>query len=400
MKILFYWQQTIENILSSKMRSFLAILGILVGTASVVALISGGQLATENALIQFKTLGTDLLTVNIEPKSDSSGGKEATGPKLNLDGVNVIAKASSSIVNAAPTTHVYAPISYQKIDLNASVLGATENLQSIVKIQMAQGRFVSYLDKQSLYCVIGSGVLDRIRSEGIFGDVLGTQVRVGENIFTVIGVMRDWPESSFLDVNINNAIIVPLDASLLLSQYAEIKDIIFRLQEGSDIDQTEKDIEATVDKILPDAKLNFRSSKEVIKSMNLQHRTFTLMLGFIGGISLLVGGIGVMNIMLVSVIERRREIGLRRAVGARKRDIQFMFLIESVGLTVFGGVVGVIVGILASFIIATFAHWQFFILPLPPLVGFGVSVLTGIFFGYYPALQASKLSPIDALRSE
>lgn len=399
MKLIFYWEQTVENILSAKLRSFLAILGILVGTASVVALISGGQLATENALIQFKNLGTDLLTVNIEPAKENES-KESSGPKLTTEGVDLIAKATPAILTAAGYTHVYAPISYKKTDLNASILGTTEEMQDIIKIHLAEGRFVSYLDKQSLYCVIGADVLDRIKSDGNFGDVIGTQVRVGENIFTIIGVMSKWPESSFMDVNVNNTIIVPLETSLLLSQYAQIKDIIFKLQPNSNIDDTEKSIETSVDKILLNAKLNFRSSKEVIASMNQQHRTFTWMLGFIGGISLLVGGIGVMNIMLVSVIERRREIGLRRAVGARKRDIQYMFLIESVGLTIFGGVLGVIIGLLASYIIATFAHWEFFILPLPPIVGFGVSVLTGIFFGFYPALQASKLSPIDALRSE
>jgi putative ABC transport system permease protein len=134
--------------------------------------------------------------------------------------------------------------------------------------------------------------------------------------------------------------------------------------------------------------------------MIAQHKIFTLLLGLIGGISLLVGGIGVMNIMLVSVLERRREIGIRLALGARKRDIQALFLSEAVLLALIGGIIGIVAGIIGSFIIAELAHWQFSIFIWPVLVGFSVSVLVGIVFGFYPAHQAAKLDPIETLRME
>ena len=143
-----------------------------------------------------------------------------------------------------------------------------------------------------------------------------------------------------------------------------------------------------------------RSPEQIIKSMQKQQSTFTVLLGVIGGISLLVGGIGVMNIMLVSVVERHREIGIRRAIGARQSNIKWLFLTESITLSLFGGVMGVIIGILTSFVIAHLFHWQFFFFATPAVIGFAVSVFVGVFFGYYPAHRASKLDPILLLRGE
>ena len=141
-------------------------------------------------------------------------------------------------------------------------------------------------------------------------------------------------------------------------------------------------------------------AKQIIKSMEEQGRIFTLLLGLIGGISLLVGGIGVMNVMLVSVVERKREIGIRKAIGAKRRDIQMLFLIESIVLSLFGGVLGVIAGLGVAYVISLFSGWQFSLYLEPPLIGFGVSVFTGIFFGFYPAMRAARLDPIETLRSD
>jgi putative ABC transport system permease protein len=256
------------------------------------------------------------------------------------------------------------------------------------------------LDKDALFCVIGLNLVESIKAENPLDDVLGKQLRVGKNIFTIVGTLKEWPESSFMDTDVNNAVIVPLGTSLLMGDMTKINDVIFRLKPGADIVAAEDEITKAINQVISNVKLNFHSSKELIVSMNEQHSTFTWLLGFIGGISLLVGGIGVMNIMLVSVMERRREIGIRRAVGARSRDIQYMFLTEAIGVTVFGGMIGVILGIIASYFIAHFAHWKFFIFPLPSIIGFTVSVLSGVFFGFYPAFKASKLSPLNALRSE
>ena len=173
-----------------------------------------------------------------------------------------------------------------------------------------------------------------------------------------------------------------------------------RLTKNANIERVQEDIKKDYKKISPDKQLFFRSAKQLIDSMTSQRNTLTLLLALIGSISLVVGGIGVMNIMLVSVVERKREIGIRKAVGARSKDIRYLFLVESVALSLLGGVLGVLAGILTSYIIAVFAGWQFELFFTPPLIGFFVSVAVGVFFGYYPAHKASLLDPIQTLRAD
>ena len=204
----------------------------------------------------------------------------------------------------------------------------------------------------------------------------------------------------FLFANLNNSVLVPLTQSYRLSPYAQINDILFRVDKGSNLKQIQDSITGKLKILLPNKRFMFRSPKQIIDIMSKQRKTFTWLLGMIGGISLLVGGIGVMNIMLVSVIERRREIGIRMAIGARRADIRWMFLIESVTLTLFGGFLGVTLGILVSVILAEVADWGFVFFILPPTLGFLVSVLVGILSGFYPAYRASRLDPIETLHGE
>lgn len=401
-----YLREAYSNLITSKMRSFLTILGVLVGTASVVALVSGGQLATEQALAQFKTLGTDLLAVSIEdakqeggPAGGSGAGQQAQMKTLHLIDMAKIRNASPDILTAAPYTIGYGETSYKAKPLQANVLGAEETLKDVIKINVAKGRFVSFLDWQDYFCTIGSEVAVKMKQSGTV-DPVGKQIRVGDNFFTVVGVVKPWPENMFIYADINHSIIVPIETSMLLSKYTKIRNIIFRLQPNSDIVAIQNRITNVINKILPGKRLFFRSAKELIVSMEKQRHTLTLFLALIGSISLVVGGIGVMNIMLVSVIERKREIGVRMAIGARRRDIQFMFLTEAIVLTLFGGLVGISIGELISFFTALFSGWSFHFYVMPPLAGFLVSVMVGIFFGFYPAYQASRLDPITTLRSD
>ena len=212
--------------------------------------------------------------------------------------------------------------------------------------------------------------------------------------------MGYWQENTFFNQDVNKALIIPLESSQLITEYATINNIVMQLKPDINIEAVQAKIQKILGTMIPGKQFFFRSAKQLITSMTNQRNTLTLLLALIGSISLLVGGIGVMNIMLVSVVERRREIGIRLAVGARARDIRHLFLVESVTLSLVGGVLGVIIGILTSYVIATFAQWPFEIFLLPPLVGFMVSVAVGVFFGFYPAYQASKLDPIQTLRSD
>lgn len=390
----------IFNIMTAKLRSFLAVLGILIGTASVVALVMSGQLATQHALAQFKALGTNLLSVNVFQQNSQQS--QNTGIKLEHLTLNQAlnsVRADKRFLLAAPYTMNYQPAYYQDKNLNASLLGASENLAQVIKIKMQRGRFISDLDKRAYFAVLGEQVAQRMKKAGA-KQVIGQQIVVGNNVFTVIGVEKNWPENNFFEQDINNSIIIPIQTSLTLGKYVQIQNIVYRIAEHSDIDAIKIQLANYMNRYISNGQLFVRSPEQIIKSMNKQQTTFTILLGVIGSISLLVGGIGVMNIMLVSVVERRREIGIRRAIGARQSHIRTLFLAESITLSLLGGVIGVLVGIVASFIIAKFFHWQFFFFATPALIGFVVSVFVGIFFGFYPAYRASKLDPIVLLRSE
>ncbi len=396
-----YFKEAFANLISSKLRSILAILGILVGTGSVVAMVSSGQLATQAALAQFKSLGTNLLSVAIyDQDSGQDKGASTKVKPFDVEEAMAIQQASPGIALVAPYTTLFLPISFNGHTINAQgIIGATETLQPAIKIAMLKGRFISFLDFYNYYCVIGYELYQTLK-QYTFEDPIGQQIRLGNSIFTIIGIAQKWQENSFFNEDINNAIMIPITTAKVLSKYSQIRNIVMRLQPNANIQSVKKSIINYINNNLPGKQTFIRSAKQLIDSMLKQRQIYTILLGLIGGISLLVGGIGVMNIMLVSVVERKREIGIRKAVGAKPRDIRLLFLIEAVVLSLFGGFLGVVLGILASFIIADFAHWQFQIFVMPPLIGFTVSVATGVFFGFYPAYQASQLDPIEALRTE
>jgi putative ABC transport system permease protein len=392
--------QAFSNLTASRMRAFLATLGILVGTASVVALVSSGKMATEEVLAQFKNLGTDFMAVYIYQEKTST--EDNTNDAFDLQKALEMQRISKDIRFIAPYTTLHSSMSSAGMEIEGRAIGATAILQSILKLQIKTGRLISFLDQYEPYCVIGDKIATRLREAGIWNPV-GHQIQLGNTLFTIVGVAAPWPENHFFYEDINASVIIPIRASNIISKNAKINNIIFHLREGmtiSEIDALQAKITNYVKLYMKEPKLSFRSAKQMIIQLESQSQILTLLLGFIGGISLLVGGIGVMNIMLVSVIERRREIGIRLAVGARRRDIQKLFLIESMILSFLGGILGIILGILASFVIALFSGWNFMIFLWPPLLGCFVSVITGIFFGVYPAYKASQLNPIDALRSE
>lgn len=399
LKFIAHVKEALLNFSSSKLRSTLALLGILVGTASVVAMVSGGELATNEALKQFKILGTDLLSVSLNDEQNEDHTASKTSTNISLNDAIRVSSANANIEEVAPYTQVYTAIQFEGHPLNGNVLGVTNSFANITHIQLKQGRLISSFDKYASFCLIGEALFKRIK-EITYANPLGKQLQIGSSFFTIIGIADTWPENNFVYANINNSVLVPILASTTLSQYANINNIILRLKPNADLEKLNADITSYMNVHAPGKRLFFRSAKELIQSMGKQSKILTIFLGLIGSISLIVGGIGVMNIMLVSVVERRREIGIRRAVGATKPDIQYLFLIEAIMLSLVGGTLGVFVGLLIAYCIAIFSHWEFIIFLWPPLIGFSVSVLIGIFFGFYPAYKASQLDPIEALRSE
>jgi putative ABC transport system permease protein len=390
-------QEAFANLIASKLRSFLAILGILVGTASVVAIVSSGQLATEHALEQFKKLGTDLLSISFYQERDESSHEKTQS--FDLEQVANLQQTVPDLKLIAPYITLYQNLYYAGQQIEGSIIGATASLYEVLKLQIEQGRFISFLDDYEFYCVIGTKIYLELQQQGL-KNPLGARLDLGENLFTIIGVLAPWPENNFFNSDINRAVIVPINTTKLLSKYADINNLVMRVSEEANISTMQASITQYMKENLPNARLFFRSPQQIIDSMSNQQRTFTLLLSAIGSISLLVGGIGVMNITLVSVTERRREIGIRKAIGANQHAIRSLFLVESVILSLFGGTLGVITGIIVSYLIAYFAHWAFHFYLLPPIIGFAVSVAIGIFFGFYPAHKAAKLDPIQTLRGD
>lgn len=390
-------RESLTNLVTAKLRSFLAILGVVVGTGSVVALISSSQLATSHALQQFKALGTNLLALSLQSQQGQSGPSHG-GPDLQLSQMPKINAISPEIVESAPYISLYDPMRFAGKQLSGQILGATETFAKIAKVGIARGRFVTKLDGNNFYCVIGAKLAQKVEKLG--HDPLYEQILLGKHYFTIVGVAKSWTPNLFIFADINDGAIIPLQTSYLISKDAEINNVLFRLIQKPDLKDVQERLTEKLSLWFPNKKIEFRNPDQIISIVGKQRVTFTWLLGAIGGISLLVGGIGVMNIMLVSVIERRREIGIRMAIGARPMDILKMFLIESVILTVFGGIVGIVFGVLASFLLAFFTGWAFQLFLMPPMLGFAVSALVGILSGYYPALRAAKLDPIQTLQGD
>lgn len=385
-RLLAYAKHGLLNLYFSKMRSILALLGVLVGTASVVAMVLGGEIATNEALQQFKSLGTDLLAVATHEASS-----------LNLQQTQNIETLDPDILKVAPYTQVFQPIQYNGEVVNGMILGVTDSFAEALNIKLKYGRFVSLLDNYESYCVIGQAIYKQIKAFSL-QEPLGQQLQLGKHIFTIVGVAETWTENSFVNANLNDSIMIPLMASTMLSEYATINNIIFKLSDTANIPKVQTTIANYLKPILSETTFSFRNAKELISKMEKQSSILTIFLGLIGSISLIVGGIGVMNIMLVSVMERRHEIGIRLALGATQADIVCLFLMESVMLSLVGGFAGVIIGVLIAYIIALLSHWQFTLYLWPLLAGFSVSSLVGVFFGFYPAYQAAKLDPVTSLR--
>lgn len=336
MKFSGHCQQALVNLTAAKLRSFLAILGILVGTAAVVALISCGQLATEKALAQFKALGTDLLSVAVYSKTVGQGNQES----VSVAQWEQLSDRIPYIMDMAPYSTAYQPISYQGKSMQGAVIGANEHLAKIVNIKLAAGHFVSFVDSYEHYCVIGANLARQIK-EISFDEPIGRQLRIGRSLYTIIGIAEPWKENGFFNEDINQAVIVPLAGINLISKDAKVNNVILKLRPDSPIDEVIEEIKQIIGSAAPKLNVFTRSPKQIIASMESQGQIFTLLLAVIGGISLLVGGIGVMNVMLVSVSERKKEIGIRKAVGAKNSEIQALFLAESVMLSLLGGVLGV-----------------------------------------------------------
>lgn len=386
----------LRNFAASKQRTVLALIGLVIGTSSVIAMMNVGKIVAVEALRSFERMGTDIVSVSI---GGASGGEPFGFAAYDRfkDQVQHLT-ISAPIVQSGGTTR------YRDVNLQAVVSGTMSEFAELAKLSLREGRFLSPFDGNLPFAVLGSDVYGRTLQPGADGQPAappkpGDTIVVGNLPFTVIGILEPYVQSPMIPVYVNGTIFIPAQAAQRLGNFDGVSNIVGRMSSTLLRREIAQDITAYFQRMQPPRSAQVETAQQLIQQMEAQARMFTLLLGAIGSISLIVGGIGVMNIMIVSVSERRHEIGLRMAIGARPLDIQMMFLVESVLLSFFGGIIGVVLGLAASYGFAESQNYGFLVSETAVLLGLVVSVIVGVFFGYYPALQASRLDPIEALRT-
>lgn len=390
--------EALRSLYSYRQRAAIALIGIVVGVGSVIAMISVGKIAQDEVYRQFMDIGTDIITIRNEPSGVAQGNKPNFNHQLKelLD----IPLFCSSVSSVAPSVSPrwQAGYSGKKID-SAVVLGVTQSFSDLNKLSVKNGRFLSELDQMGRFCVIGDGVYQKMAGLGA-KNAVGERMKIGDNIFTVIGVLAPVKTGFIRDFDANMAVYVHITSALRMSGNVEPATTMARVKPGVENSAAKEQVESYFYNNTKVKQLKVTSPEEMVAHMEKQMQLFTLLLGAIGSIALIMGGVGVMNVMISAVSERRREIGIRRALGAKRKDIRDQFIIESLVLSLAGGLLGVFLGTGASFLISYIAKWQFSISYIAIIGGAGVSSAVGIFFGLYPAYQASRLDPIIALRSE
>jgi putative ABC transport system permease protein len=392
----------------NKMRSALTMLGIVIGVGAVITMLAVGTGASQRISQQIASVGSNLMIVL--PGSSTAGGirmGSGTVSTLTRDDAEAIARECPAVADVAPSHNGVAQVVFGNSNWSTGVVGTTPGVLNVRDWTLAAGRPFTDQDVRSAtkVCILGRTVTDNL-----FGDMdpIGRIIRIKKVPFTVIGVLEKKGQSP-IGQDQDDTILMPISTAqkrIFGTQFAGmVRSIAVKAKSTEDLAAAEEQITALLrqrHRIGPNSESDFtvRNLTSMMQVAEQSTRVMALLLGAIASVSLLVGGIGIMNIMLVSVTERTREIGIRMAVGAKTWDIRLQFIIEAVTLSLIGGVAGIIIGVSGSKILSAVAGWTT-IVSLPAVfLAFGFSGLVGVFFGFYPAYKASLLNPIDALRYE
>ena len=386
------------------MRSLLTMLGIIIGVAAVIALVSIGYGVRQQITESISSLGSNLLMVYPgAPRTPGVRPVAGANKTIKLSDYEAVSKMDSVQAASPVASNSYLTV-YMSKNWTTTVNGANADFQYVNNWTMKSGRFItdSQIERRERVAVIGATV-----AKNLFGneDPIGKDIRIHKNSFKIVGVL-DEKGSGTMGNDQDDVIVVPYTTMMERVMGVDyLRMIYIQAKEGQDLERVQADIENILrvrhgikNPDLDDFNVNNMAS--IMKAVEENTATMTLFLGAVAAISLLVGGIGIMNIMLVSVTERTREIGVRKALGATYRTIITQFLIEAVVISLVGGAIGIVVGIGASQLIATVAKLKTVVTTGPILLSFGFSMFIGLVFGLYPARKAAKLNPIDALHYE
>jgi putative ABC transport system permease protein len=410
------WEETYSAVTVNKVRSGLTMLGIVIGIASVIALTAVGAGAQGSIQSSINSLGANLLIIT--PGASKTYGSTVSAGRgsaetLTPDDANAIASQVNNVTAVAQEITSREQVIYEGQNTNTSILGTTPAYLQVRSLQIADGVFISDQDvmDSNRIAVIGPTVLQDLFASATSDasatpdEAVGQTIRIDGQNFTVVGVTVSKGGSGFS--NQDNMIFVPLSTAqhYFLGSTSYLTEVDVEASTQSAMTQVQTDITNLLlqrHNISDPTQADFSvlNQADIVSAASSVTGTFTTLLAAIAGISLLVGGIGIMNMMLTTVAERTREIGLRKAIGAKKKDITTQFLAESVMLTFTGGVVGIVLGWAAAFLVTTFAGIAATVSLSSILLAFCVSAGIGIIFGYYPARRAASLSPIEALRYE
>lgn len=379
---------SLKNIKNNKLRSALTMLGLVIGIASVIILVGIGNGTSNQVTSQVQSLGTNVLTLNIN-SSDTSLEYSQLDNLLKIDNIESVApyKSVSSTVTRGDTT-----------SQRASIIATTQEYMNTTNLTISKGRILSVIDLEnnSKVCLLGNDIASTLFS---LSNPIGQTIKINGDNYTVIGVITAVGNS--MGSNIDDMIIIPFTTAKYLGSDTSINSLYIKVQDENKIEKTTSLIENYITQTLGITTDYFSVSSQdsMLDTMESVNDTLSLLLAGIASISLIVGGIGVMNVMLVSVTERTKEIGIRKALGAKRSDILVQFLIEALVLCICGGIIGVISGILIGTVLGKMGYT---FIPNTSIIilAFSSSALIGIIFGIFPARKAAKLNPIDALHTD
>ncbi len=400
-------EETRFALVANKARSILTILGIVIGIGSVISMISIGQGAQSDIESNIQSLGSNLLIVT--PGSARGVGSQVrsgsgSAQSLSMDDANIILKEVVEVEAISPEISTRKQVVYSNKNTNTSIIGVTDKYPTVKNINIAQGSFITNSQIQSLakVAVLGSNTFGELFNTST--NPLGQKIKIGNLTYTVIGVTEAKGGNGF--GSSDDAVYIPLSTvQSYITGNSILNTINIKIKEEKLMSLAQQKIQTLLlsqHKISNPTLADFRimNQADIVSAASSVTGTFTLLLGAIAGISLLVGGIGIMNMMLTTVTERTKEIGLRKSLGAKRTDISNQFLFEAVILTLIGGILGILLGLVLAIAITKFGGLTTKVSINSILLAFLVSGAIGIIFGYYPARRAAQLNPIDALRYE